>query len=190
MMECRINQVVVASVVRWIICCVACTFLMLCSINASAKIYKCVVNGKTVYSDEVCGDGAQEMDIKITPAPSKPAQAPSTQEIEKLTEDMARDRQVRELDRAIVAQERKIERLKNDFNDTIQRLEQELADVRSDLDRAWRDKSAKYTRQDLRDKKRDIQNQISDIRRRHYTEVGKAQDELYQLRKKRRRLPQ
>ena len=85
---------------------------------------------------------------------------------------------------------RKIERLKNDFNDTIQRLEQELAEVRSDLDRAWRDKSAKYTRQDLRDKKRDIQNQISDIRRRHYTEVGKAQDELYQLRKKRRRLPQ
>ncbi len=52
--------------------------LCMLPIHATAGIYKCVVDGKTTFSQRPCGDDAQEVEIKYRAASADPV-APQAQ---------------------------------------------------------------------------------------------------------------
>jgi uncharacterized protein DUF4124 len=40
-------------------------FFLILSSSVHAEVYKCLVNGNTVFSDKPCGDNAEKIDIQV-----------------------------------------------------------------------------------------------------------------------------
>lgn len=99
---------------------------------AHAQIYKCRIDGQTVFADHPCAADAQPLDVRPAAGPGTPPApgAPST--LDKLNAsvaDMARTRQLRDLDHRIRG-----ERIGLDQEQD--RMNQELAALRSKKNRA------------------------------------------------------
>ncbi len=156
---------------------------------AFAEIYKCVVNGKTTFSDSTCGDNAKVIEMEVSPR-SKPSvdSGMMNQKMKAITKELSHDRRKREVESGIERQERDIERLRKKHNAQIKKLDKALAQAKSDYNRSWSNSSAQYKRDDYYDRKEALRNEIKETNRRYYDELRSAKGKLSRLRKEQRQL--
>ncbi len=88
---------------------------------ASADIFKCTDQGKTLYADKPCGNSAQKMTI-ITTTPS--GQGLATESMKAMSATLSRDRRTKEI-------EREIESLQENIRTFLTDLDQELARLKN-----------------------------------------------------------
>jgi len=150
---------------------------------ASAEIFQCTENGKTIFSDSPCGASAKVIHVEI---PARSGSQLSNQKISALADEMYTERRKGELDRSISKQLGKIEKIETDYNKKRSRLETELTEhkaARSDY--KWSGSSAK--RDKFYKKKNVIRDEISQAKRKYRSDRRLAYLKLSQLREERRK---
>lgn len=90
--------------------------------SVSAEIYKCNVDGDITYSEQRC-DGEKEK-MLVEPAQLTSGDQKNKKKTEKMTELLASDRKVRELERDIKRQEKHILKLKTSFKTRMAEFEE------------------------------------------------------------------
>ena len=156
-------------------------FIPLC---ASAEIYKCVDNGKTVFSDAPCG-GNQTV-IQIDTEVRNGYQI-STPNLEKLADEMQSDRVRAELEYKIERQYQKVEDIDADYQKTIERLEVELREHKAaKKDYKWSGND--YKRSNYRERLNELKDAISATKRKYKSDRRLAYIELSKLKEQLRKL--
>lgn len=159
------------------------SLLVLATFNVSAEIYKCEVNGKLSFSDAPCGDSAEVIQVE---APQKTGSKLTTDSMDQLSGELHKDRKQRETDKAIERQQKHIENLADKYHKTLNDLEEKLVKVKSDY--YYRNGGANSGKQKmLYEKKRRLQNKISDTKRRYKTDKQQAYNKLYRLKQERKK---
>lgn len=97
-------------------------------------VYKCVINGKTTYSQEPCADGARQIDT--TPArglPSAQAQPNSARRTIETVETLAAARRLRNLEFDIDASQRRLDSLRDSMTRELDALRAKRAHASNNL---------------------------------------------------------
>ena len=159
--------------------------LLLASLPANSEIYKCKVNGKTIFSDTPCGDSAVVVDVKEATKPT--GTQFSDPDMQSLGNKMGKERRLEELTRAISKQQKHIEKLHVNYNNQRTRLENDLARHRERKDSStWRNHA--YKREKYYEKERTLRNKINQIYREYKADREQAYNKLSSLKEQRRRI--
>lgn len=155
------------------------------SLGVNAEVYRCVVDGKTQYSDEPCGASAEVVDVSEAQKPTGAnLQNP---DLKAMGETLSDDRRQRELQKAIADQHKKIERLSKNYDRTRTRLQDQLDNLENKSQyRNWRtneDRRKKY-----KEKRRELRNEKKSVERRYKGDKEAAYLKLRQLEREERRL--
>lgn len=156
--------------------------LVLVPLCASAEIYKCVENGKTVFSDVPCGNNQTliQIDTEV-----KNGYQLSNPKLEKLADDMQSDRVRHELETQIERQLQKIEEIESDYLKNSARLESELREHKAAKnDYKWSGSEAK--RNNYRKRLNELNDELSETKRKYRSDRRLAYIELAQLKEKQR----
>ena len=158
---------------------------LILSFDVNAQVYRCVMDGKTQYSDEPCGADAELVDVSEAQKPTGAnLQNP---DLKAMGEELSDDRRQRELQKAIADQHKKIERLSKNYDRTRTRLQDQLDNLENKSQyRNWRandDRRKKY-----KQKRRELRNEKKSVERRYKGDKEAAYLKLRQLEKEERRL--
>lgn len=157
--------------------------LLLLPLCASAEVYKCNEKGKTIFSDAPCGDSAEVIELRSL---EKTGTQLTTDSMEALSEDLQKDRKRRESTKDVEDQHRKIERIEENYQRDLNKLNDQLAEHRNNKDyNLWRthpDKKKSYYA-----KEREIQNKISSVKQKYKSDKSLAYNKLYELKRQQRR---
>ncbi|MCG8429195.1 MAG: DUF4124 domain-containing protein [Chromatiales bacterium] len=99
------------------------SLVLLFPLSVNAGIYKCVVDGKTTFSQSPCAPDAQEITIKKQPAPYKEAATQRTEKINAALDEVGRKNQITRLEKKESALQRKISRLDRERDAELKKLE-------------------------------------------------------------------
>ncbi len=150
-----------------------------------AEIYKCTSGGKTVFSDQPCGEEAEIIDV--SESTKKTGTQFSNDEMQSLGNSMGKERRQEELDLAISRQEREIQNIIDSYTSTRARLDEELTNHRSSADREnWHNHPYKKDKYYKKDKQ--IRDQIDHVYRQYRADREKAYNRLASLKKQRRNI--
>ncbi|PIE38787.1 MAG: hypothetical protein CSA52_01145 [Gammaproteobacteria bacterium] len=109
----------------------ACLF----SLSATAKIFQCVENGHTRFSEHPCGKAAQEVKVAIPANLGQSVSHEPDEQLQKVTEEIARDNRRRELTRLIARKQSDLKIMHDQFSATMAKLETGLARAKSEKSR-------------------------------------------------------
>ena len=150
---------------------------------ASAEIFQCTKNGKTIFSDSPCGASAKVIHVET---PARSGNQLSNQKISALADEMYTDRRKGELERSISKQLGKIEKIETDYNKKRSRLEMELTEHKAERsDYKWSGSSTK--RDQFNKKKNALRDKITQSKRKYRSDRRLAYLKLSQLREERRK---
>lgn len=150
-----------------------------------AEIFKCVVNGKTVFSDTKCGSSAEVIDVEEATKPT--GTQFSSDAMKEMGSAMGKERRQKELDRSIERQQDKIDKIIDDYNTKRERLNKALSDHKNKaFNNNWSTHS--YKREQYYEKKRQLRNEINETYRRYRSDKEIAYKKLKQLKTERRQL--
>lgn len=118
--------------------------LVVVSFTAQAEVYKCAQNGKTVFSDQPCGNGAQKIAVK----PASGAETTSTEnasaESKAYVAKANLNSRKRELDDDISRSENRISRLHRERDNKLAQLQNRKTNANNNLAGAiWEDSLSK-----------------------------------------------
>ncbi len=158
---------------------------VLLPLQSYGTIYKCVVNGKTVFSDTRCGKTAEKVDVSESTKPT--GTQFSTDSMQDMGSTMGKERRKKELDRAIERQQKHVDKIINDYNQKRERLNDEMAEHKKTAYQGDWGKHP-YKREKYYDKRRRIQNEIDETYRRYKSDKEMAYRKLNDLKSERRKL--
>lgn len=162
-----------------------CIVLSIMAFSAHAEIFKCTVNGKTVFSDSHCGESAEIIDVEEATKPT--GTKFSTDSMDSMGQEMGKERRIKELDRDIDRQQTKINSIIEDYNSKRASLEKEMSDHKSNAyNKNWNKNP--YKREQYYERQREIQNQINDTYRRYKSDKEIGYKKLQQLRQERHQI--
>lgn len=162
-------------------------FLAWCAAIGAARgeVFKCSVQGRVVYQSDPCGSVAKgaRLEVSVRPIVSEDAHAVEQvrQQIERdiaLANQMERERLAGELDREILLAEQRISELR-------QRMDMEMEALRAEKAKG-KSKSRSKSRDAAREKS--ISEEMVALTTRFKTDIQVEQDELAQLRLRRKAL--
>jgi hypothetical protein len=158
--------------------------LMWFPLTAWAKVYHCENNGKTIYSDVPCGENATTVEIS---QPEKTGTQLSNDSMKAVSETLQRDREQRELDRAIQDQRIKIDDMQEKYQARLQILRRKLDALEDKEIRARYSEYPKITLEQ-RQTRRDLKQKIRELKEDHKYKMERARDKLERLKAKRKQL--
>lgn len=107
---------------------------ILLATTPAGAVYKCVIDGRTTYSQRPCADDAQQIDT--TPARGRrtaPGQTTSTERVSETAHDLAGARHLRNLDFDIDRTERRIDALRQRMSREMDALRAKKAHANNNL---------------------------------------------------------
>jgi len=150
-----------------------------------AEVYKCIEDGRTIFSDSPCGDSAVVVDVSISK--QKTGAQFSNQAMDELGSQLGKERRTAELAREITRAEQNINDILDNYNLEKARLERELAEHRQKkYYNNW--KSHRYLRDEYYETQQDLRNQLRAARREYKAEREKAYNKLASLRREQNQL--
>ena len=158
--------------------------LLFIPLGASADIFKCIENGKTIFSDSPCGDSARVIHIE---PPVRSGTNISNKKLELLADELHTNRLKKEHEHKIKKQFNKIESIESDYIKKLSKLEDELTEHKASRnDYKWSGSNSKRDR--YYKEKNNLKDKIAETKRKYRSDRHLAYLKLSQLKEKLRTL--
>ncbi|MDX1692216.1 MAG: DUF4124 domain-containing protein [Ketobacteraceae bacterium] len=158
--------------------------ILLLPLLAHAEIYHCQENGKEVFSDSPCGTEARVIEVQ---SPGKTGTQLSNESMKAVSKALEKDRQKRELDRAVENQRIKIDQIREKFREKLDKLNAKLAALEEKTYHAHYTEHPRISLE-YRQSRRDLEQKIRELKSNHRYRLEKARNKLKRLKEERQAL--